>query len=345
MGRTGGHQRGDSVAAYGQVFMATVRPCSRRGAESGGGPVRALVGPGDCRGIISGVVGGRRFEITLRQGVAEDAPACGTICFEAFSALAAAHSFPPDLPSAEVATGLVSMMLSHPGFYSVVAERDGAVVGSNFLDQRSSVAGVGPTTVAPGAQNASIGRMLMEAVMTRADERHAPGVRLVQAAYHNRSLSLYAKLGFEVREPLACMQGPPFEIRIDGYTTRPATPTDLESCNALCWTVHGHDRSGEIVDACAQGTALVVEHDGRVTGYSTGLAFFGHSVGETDESLKALIASGAAFAGPGILVPVRRGPLFRFCLDHGLRVVQTMTLMTSGLYSEPSGAYLPSIVY
>jgi len=24
MGRTGGHQRGDSVAAYGEVFMATV---------------------------------------------------------------------------------------------------------------------------------------------------------------------------------------------------------------------------------------------------------------------------------------------------------------------------------
>ena len=295
--------------------------------------------------MMSGMTGVSRPEITLRQGVAEDAPACGAICFEAFSALAAAHSFPPDIPSAKVATELVSRMLSHPGFYSVVAERDGAVVGSNFLDERSSVAGVGPTTVAPGAQNVSIGRMLMEAVMTRAHERHAPGVRLVQAAYHNRSLSLYAKLGFEVREPLACMQGPPLEIRIDGYTTRPATPKDLESCNGLCRAVHGHDRSGELADAFARGPALVVEHDGRVTGYSTGLGFFGHSLGETDESLKALIANGTAFAGPGILVPVRNGPLFRFCLDHALRVVQTMTLMTSGLYSEPAGAYLPSIIY
>ena len=295
--------------------------------------------------VIPAVTGGSRLDPTLRQGVPADAPACGTICFEAFSALAAAHSFGPDFPSAEVATGLVSRMLSHPAFYSVVAERGGAVVGSNFLDERSSVAGVGPITVDPGAQNVSIGRMLMEAVMTRADERHVPGVRLVQAAYHNRSLSLYAKLGFEVREPLACMQGPPLKIRIDGYTARPAAPADLESCNALCRVVHGHGRSGELADACAHGTALVVEHDGRVTGYSTGLGFFGHSIGDTDESLKALIASATAFAGPGILVPVRNGPLFRFCLDHGLRVVQTMTLMTRGLYNEPAGAYLPSILY
>jgi hypothetical protein len=29
------------------------------------------------------------------------------------------------------------MMLGHPGFYSLVAEVDGQVVGSNFLDEQS----------------------------------------------------------------------------------------------------------------------------------------------------------------------------------------------------------------
>jgi hypothetical protein len=29
----------------------------------------------------------------------------------------------------------------------------------------------------------------------------------------------------------------------------------------------------------------------------------------------------------------------------GLKVVQPMTLMTRGLYGEPSGAWLPSILY
>jgi hypothetical protein len=41
------------------------------------------------------------------------------------------------------------MLLSHPGFYSVVAEMDGRIVGSNFLDERSTIAGLGPITVTP----------------------------------------------------------------------------------------------------------------------------------------------------------------------------------------------------
>jgi hypothetical protein len=32
-------------------------------------------------------------------------------------------------------------------------------------------------------------------------------------------------------------------------------------------------------------------------------------------------------------------------LNQGLRVTHTLTLMTMGLYNEPAGAYLPSILY
>ncbi|MGC9962400.1 MAG: GNAT family N-acetyltransferase, partial [Acidimicrobiales bacterium] len=39
------------------------------------------------------------------------------------------------------------------------------------------------------------------------------------------------------------------------------------------------------------------------------------------------------------------GALFRWCLEHRLRVVQVMTLMSIGLYNEPAGSYLPSIQY
>ena len=66
------------------------------------------------------------------------------------------------------------------------------------MDERSAIAGIGPITIAPSVQNGGVGRLLMMAVMNRAAERHLPvGVRLVQATFHNRSLSLYAKLGFE----------------------------------------------------------------------------------------------------------------------------------------------------
>jgi len=285
------------------------------------------------------------MDIELRPGTPEDAEVCGPICFEAFGAIAGEHGFPLDLPSREVSTGLLSRLLGRPGIYSVVAEVNGEVVGSNFLDERSVIAGVGPITVAPGVQDHSVGRALMQDVLRRAADRNASGVRLLQAAYHNRSLSLYAKLGFQVRDLLACMQGTPPQGRTDGYRVRQAGTSDADACNTVCRRVHGHDRASEVSDAIAQGTARVVEHDDRVTGYATELGFFGHAVGDGNEDLRALIMAAQGFGGPGILVPTTNARLFRWCLEGGLQVVQLMTSMSTGLYTRPEGAYLPSIIY
>ena len=287
----------------------------------------------------------RGQSLLIRRATQADAEVCGKICFEAFSTLASHHSFPPDFPNPEVPIGLLSMMFSHPGFFCVVAEEDGTVIGSNGLDERTPIAGVGPITIDPAAQNRMAGRQLMRAVMVRAAERKFAEIRLVQAAYHNRSLSLYAKLGFVVREPLSCMQGQAIHNTLPGYRIRPAQAKDLAACNELCLRVHGHDRGGELSDAIQQGTAVVAESGGRITAYASSLAFFGHAVGETNESLEALIAAAPAFHSSGILVPTRNAGLFQWCLESGLRVVQPMTLMTAGLYNEPAGAYLPSILF
>jgi GNAT superfamily N-acetyltransferase len=267
------------------------------------------------------------------------------ICYEAFNTLNRAHNFTPDFPAVEAAIGLTTWMLAHPGIYSVVAELDGQIVGSNFLDERNSIAGIGPITVDPSVQNKSVGRRLMLDVMNRCAEKNAPGARLVQAAFHNRSLSLYTKLGFDVREPLSCMQGPPVNAKLPGYAVRSAVEADLVTCNRVCRQIHGHHRGGELRDAIQQGTATVVEHDGRITGYATVIGFFGHAVGESNAELKALIGAAEVFAGPGCLLPNRNAELFRWCLANGLRVTQPMTLMSFGLYSEPAGAFLPSILY
>ena len=82
-----------------------------------------------------------------------------------------------------------------------------------------------------------------------------------------------------------------------------------------------------------------------MTAYTNLLGFFGYAVAETNGDLQALIAAAPAFAGPGILVPVRNGDLFRWCLEKNLRVVQPMTLMSVGLYNEPAGSFLPSVLY
>jgi GNAT superfamily N-acetyltransferase len=283
--------------------------------------------------------------VQLRRATPEDADVCGRICYEAFAAINEQHRFPRDFPSAEVGVDLLRMMFSHPGFYGVVAEAEGQIVGSNCLDERSQIAGIGPITVDPSVQNRSIGRMLMQAVMDRARERGFPGVRLLQAAFHNRSLSLYTKLGFDTREPISAMQGPPIKISLEGWTVRPASEGDLEGANQVCERVHGHTRAGELRDSIARKTAFVVERDGRITGYASAFGFFGHAVGETNLDMQALIAAADRFSGPGILIPTRNSALFRWCLAHGLRVVYPMTLMTIGLYNEPQGAYLPSVLY
>jgi GNAT superfamily N-acetyltransferase len=286
-----------------------------------------------------------RMSIRLRPGTSKDAKQCGEICYRAFRAIAEEHNFPPDFLSPELATTLLSEFLAHPHIYGVVSELDGRVVGSNFVDERSTIAGIGPITVDQAVQNRAVGRELMKHILARIAKRRFPGVRLVQAAYHNRSLSLYMKLGFAVREPLSVMQGQPLATQIPGYVVRPAIKDDLDACNQVCLRVHGHDRRGELIDAIRHRTATVVEHNGRITGYATAVAFFGHAVGETNEELKALIGAAPAFLGPGFLLPSRNAELFRWCLEHGLRVVQPMTLMSMGLYNEPAGAFLASIHY
>ena len=285
------------------------------------------------------------MNLALRRGSHNDAEACGHIIYDAFKALADNHKFPPDFPSAEIATGRVSTLLSHPGIYGVVAELNGRIVGSNFLDERSSISGIGPISVDPTMQERGIGRRLMQDVLDRAAEQKFPGVRLLQAGFNNRSLCLYTMLGFRSREPISILQGKALNAKIFGYDVRPATEADADACNRLCRQVHGHDRNGELIDAIRLRTASVVVRGDCITGYTSAIAFFGHAVAETNADLMAMIAAAPEFGGPGFLVPTRNYELLSWCLGNRLRLVYQMTLMTIGLYNEPAGVWLPSEIY
>ncbi len=283
--------------------------------------------------------------VTIRGGRPEDAAACGAICYEAFRVIAEQHNFPPDFPSVEVAVGAAGHFLSHPLLRSFVSEVDGRVVGSNFYWATCAIGGVGPITVDPSAQNASIGRRLMEAVLEQARAERSEGVRLVQAAYHCRSLSLYAKLGFDAREPLSMVGGEALRAATPGLPVRPATDADVEMCNRLYVAIHGFAREAELREAIGRGSAAVVERDGRIAGYATAIGFMDHAVGETNDELKALIAAAPGFTGQGFLLPTRNTDLLRWCLGRGLRIIQPMTLMSMGRYEAPRGAFLPSIIF
>jgi predicted N-acetyltransferase YhbS len=283
--------------------------------------------------------------VVIREAVDADWEEAGRICYEAFATLADQHGFPHDFPTVAAAAEPIRWLINHPRIYGVVAEKDGRVLGSNFLDERGTISAIGPISVDPTAQDHHIGRKLMDAVLERAHAQHAPGVRLLQIAYHNRSLSLYAKLGMEVRGSFAAMHGAPLRRTLPGYDVRPATFDDECACNSLCLRVHGHARSGEVREAIEAGTARVVERLGRITGYTTRINYFAHSVAETNDDLRALICEAEDFGTPGFLVPLANNDLFRWCLDQGLRIFFVTNMMTIGLYQEPEGAYMPSVGY
>jgi predicted N-acetyltransferase YhbS len=279
----------------------------------------------------------------LRVADFGDAPECGRICYEAFQAIGDAHRFPNYWRSAEAATAMFDGLIKHPEWHGVVAEREGKVIGSNFMDERSPIYGVGPTSVDPKQQDNGVGQRMMRGLLDRAATRRVPGVRLTQTAYHNRSLCLYSKLGFQTREPLSLMQGPPLNAVLAGYHVRPAQAADIESCGALSQEILGFDRGGGALrDAVNGKTAMVVEHLGRITGYTTLVGLSGHSVARTNRDLMALIGAAPEFQGAGFLVPTRNYEVFSWCLANSLRLVVQWTLMSVGLYNEPAGAYLPS---
>ena len=140
-------------------------------------------------------------------------------------------------------------------------------------------------------------------------------------------------------------QGPALGLNFPGRSVRPASDRDLPACERLHHEVHGFDRSAALHAAVRAETALVVEHAGVISGYATLLGFFGHALGRNNDDLKALIGAAPAFAGPGFMLPSRNAELLRWCQAQGLRAVQPMTLMSRGLYQQPVGVALPSILF
>lgn len=83
------------------------------------------------------------MSLVLRHARPSDAAACGSICHAAFKSIAGRHAFPPDFPSVDVATGLATALLARPDVFAGVVERDGRVLGSNYLWEGSVIAGSG----------------------------------------------------------------------------------------------------------------------------------------------------------------------------------------------------------
>jgi predicted N-acetyltransferase YhbS len=288
------------------------------------------------------------MSVKIRPMKQEDVETCGRICHDAFKTISGRHNFRPDFPSPEAAIQLSQALFASPQAYGVVAESDGRVVGSNYLWEYDEIRAVGPITIDPNFQAKGTGRKLMEAVIERG--KGSAGARLVQDSFNAASLSLYASLGFDVKEPLALIEG---EVEGDlpsGIEVRQIKEADFGECAALGRKVHGFERTGELKNTPPFLTSFVAVRGGRVVAYTSAPHFWAlnHSVAESEEDMRALL-TGAGNLGDrqplSFLLPTRQTDLFRWCLKKGMRVVKPMTLMAMGEYREPRGCYLPSVGY
>lgn len=287
------------------------------------------------------------MSLTIREFSAADTEACSRIAYEAFLDVAQRHHSRPDFPSLEFAKVVLESFLYSPTTYGVVAERDGCIVGSNFLAEANEIRGLGPITVDPLGHGRGIGRRLMEAVLERA--QGAAGVRLMQDSFNMSSLSLYASLGFEAKEPTVFMEGKIEGPLPDGVEVRPMEPSDLPQCAALHEAVHGFHRNAEIEHLPPMFARFVAVRDGEVIAYASALNMWAmnHAVARTEADMRALLLGASALLAEPLsfLLPIRQAGLFRWSLGQGLRVIKPMTLMSIGRYQEPAGCFLPSVMY
>lgn len=288
--------------------------------------------------------------IELVKPTEKDIPELSRIMFGAFDDIARRHGFQSDVPTPEIATMAMTSFVTRPDIYGVMAKRDGKIVGHNFLQISDPVSGVGPICVDCAVQAKGVGKQLMQNVIDHALKNHGPQVRLVQEAFNMRSLSLYAALGFTVRQPLTLVT---FEsAKQDDPTVRPLKPDDVPAADALCQQTQKVTRKNELAGMIQHGPSFGATPFGR---FKNGKlvafmvpGFFGFGAAESvDDLLDVQQAAARSLPQPShrFLLPTRQGELFTAALKRGFRSEKVLQLMTMGPYEEPTGTWYPSIAY
>jgi GNAT superfamily N-acetyltransferase len=288
----------------------------------------------------------RLSPIELIQPDSRHIPELARICYEAFGRLHERHSVPRDFHTLEFAQMIIDLFVSRPEIYGVAAQVGHSLAGSNYISLLDETSGIGPISVNPAHQGKRVGRVLMQAVMDEAERRGVRQVRLVQEAVNTTSATLYAKLGFDVREPLALMALSP--AATSDATVREFRPDDLHAIDDLCRRHYKVSRLNELKLWTSLGMPLFVrERQGRLRGYFQP-GKLGHTVAETSADALALFGEAARVVPADtalMLCPMTHSELYRGALRAGHHVVKVLTLMTLGPYSAPDGAWTASYLY
>lgn len=281
----------------------------------------------------------------------EYAEQAGQIAYEAFKDIADRHGFDPAFSSPEFATLVVRLLIQTESVNSYLYLAGGEPAAINFGDERDEVVGVGPVAVALKHQGKGLGRAVMEALLESAERNGFRSVRLLQAAYNMISFSLYADLGFEVKDTLANFAGSPRADERATDAARDARPEDLDALDALCRDVLRYSRRRDIERMSAFAPPVVVERDGRIVAYACRFpgeeAILGHGVAVDAQAMRDLLIGAHRIAGTPLRfsMPVSQAETVRWCLATGMRLKEIDTYMVRGEYEPPAGLWFPSPFY
>lgn len=278
--------------------------------------------------------------VSIRQATEADIDGCAQSMYVAFLTLDKRHHFPSYFTDLDHAKMAARILITNDNSYGLVAESDGRIVGSAFMNEKRPIRAIGPVSVHPDFQNRGIGRRLTDLLLDRAND--APSMRLTQDAFNTGSLALYTSLGFDTVESLALVQGkfktqPPPDLEF-----RPIFKTDYDECIALCQKVAGFDRvPNNPIDM------FCILRNGHITAYTVDLSTEGYTLGESEADVQALILHIAAQKSSQLafLVPHSYPNLLRWCIDEGLHITKPLNLMVKGQYQKPKGIYLPNLLY
>jgi predicted N-acetyltransferase YhbS len=282
---------------------------------------------------------------TVRPIVLDDAPVVGAIMAGAFNDVFQRHGFPPPFPSVEAGRQLAALYAVYPETQGFVAERNGSVVGSGFVNVRGDKAGIGPVTVEPGAQGSGAGRAIMYRLLE--ESRHCSSIRLTQDAFNNVSFSLYSKLGFVPRDVVCALvaQDPRPQPVANAGKVRFMTAADVDEVAALDTRVTGLARRCDLELLLGLSQHVVCERADRIVGYLCRLAFgdvnyLGPAAAEQPDDLKGLLCHVAQMPGARaarISLHASQPEVVRYAMESGYAVASLSTYMVRGDWQPPKG--------
>jgi GNAT superfamily N-acetyltransferase len=155
---------------------------------------------------------------------------------------------------------------TQPACRPIVAELDGALLGTGVGTANGSVGWVGTIWVDPARRGAGLGRALTQAVI---DGLEAVGCRTLVLVATDQGLPLYERMGFELQTRYRILEAPGRDPAnaVPDPELRPFARADLDAVCALDLAATGEDRGHAIRRFASPETAKVLDVGGAIRGF------------------------------------------------------------------------------